>query len=1025
MASRHVRPLSLALVGSLLAAVMAVFAPAAPADAGPKGGKGRGTGTAPEPDTSPVEAAPADVCTPASGPGFDDVRDAHAHAAGVACARFFGIVHGTSGWSYAPGKTILREQMASLLARTLDVVGDAPVTTRVTFTDTRSSVHADAISRVAARGIAHGTTSNTFGPREAVRRGQMAAFTVRTVELLTGRELAAGPGFPDTAGHPQESAISKAAAAGIVRGVDGSRFDPDGRLTRAQAATMVARVLRLLDEAGKVAVPVLPPLPTGGRWSDPATWSSTPWAGGTPPAGATVTIPAGRTVILDTSTPQLRALRVDGRLVFDRREVSLAAESIVVAGTLQAGTAAVPHRHPARITVTPRAGDVAGGFGPGAVAVPPGGRLDLHGAPVTSWTRLVASAPSGASGITVAHAHGWKPGDRIVIAPSGTDPADAERRTITSVNGTTLGLDRALSRTHVGNVETIAGRQIDQRAEVGLLSRNVAVTSPERGFGGHVIVRNGATARLANVELGGLGQSGALGRYPLHFHHVSDASSSYLRSSSVHGSANRCLSIHATHRLTVADNVLFDAAGHCLFLEDGVETGNRIHRNLALLTGIPEASDRLLASDATPASFWISNPANSVVGNVAAGSHGSGFWYDLQEKVTATGTPPGQLHHGHPVTARPATAPLGAFVANVAHSNRSPTGVQRHGSGLFVERYQPALPAVFERFTAYANAGFGIWLEDGNVTAVDAVLAGNGTGFLGKDAALRRSVVVGRTGNPEVRMSSMTGVAVYHDRFLVDDVTFANFAPDRATPNQVAIGGATDVTVVPGRFTRVRFVDAERVRIIPPWHDRPHVPSVVFHDTDGSITGAPAIVTGRNPLLGAPGCREWGADAWACPLPGLTTSLLHVHAPGDPDPFGPVTLTRGDGASHPAFNDAYWSQTPEFKSAVANGHRYAVTLERQTPTRVEITSTDRRSGWVEIGVPWPHAQLFVYHGWYEWAYRAGSVSSPAELAARRFHRDAAGRVWVRFPTSTDGQVSDRFYLCAKERCGTDVGSRRS
>ncbi len=50
--------------------------------------------------------------------------------------------------------------------------------------------------------------------------------------------------------------------------------------------------------------------------------------------------------------------------------------------------------------------------------------------------------------------------------------------------------------------------------------------------------------------------------------------------------------------------------------QDGIETGNLIERNLAIST---KASNALLNTDTTPASFWITNPNNTYRNNIAAG----------------------------------------------------------------------------------------------------------------------------------------------------------------------------------------------------------------------------------------------------------------------------------------------------------------------------------------------------------------------------------------------------------------------
>lgn len=57
--------------------------------------------------------------------------------------------------------------------------------------------------------------------------------------------------------------------------------------------------------------------------------------------------------------------------------------------------------------------------------------------------------------------------------------------------------------------------------------------------------------------------------------------------------------------------------------EDGVETHNRYLYNLGVLT---RGSSSLLNTDQIPATFWITNPHNTFIGNAAAASRAYGFW---------------------------------------------------------------------------------------------------------------------------------------------------------------------------------------------------------------------------------------------------------------------------------------------------------------------------------------------------------------------------------------------------------------
>ena len=65
-----------------------------------------------------------------------------------------------------------------------------------------------------------------------------------TVSLLTVGTGAVEPTYGDTAGHWAEASIERWSGYGIIQGSNG-KFDPDGQLTCAQLATILARLLKL------------------------------------------------------------------------------------------------------------------------------------------------------------------------------------------------------------------------------------------------------------------------------------------------------------------------------------------------------------------------------------------------------------------------------------------------------------------------------------------------------------------------------------------------------------------------------------------------------------------------------------------------------------------------------------------------------------------------------------------------------------------------------------------------------------
>lgn len=101
---------------------------------------------------------------------------------------------------------------------------------------------------------------------------------------------------------------------------------------------------------------------------------------------------------------------------------------------------------------------------------------------------------------------------------------------------------------------------------------------------------------------------------------------SYAKGVGLHSGFNRAFTIHGTHYLRIMNNVAFEVKGHTIFIEDAIETKNKLIGNLIIKT---MRSWSLLNTDQTPACFWITHPDNDFIGNHAAGSDRYGFWYDL------------------------------------------------------------------------------------------------------------------------------------------------------------------------------------------------------------------------------------------------------------------------------------------------------------------------------------------------------------------------------------------------------------
>src|SRR5690606_7867777 len=86
-----------------------------------------------------------------------------------------------------------------------------------------------------------------------------------------------------------------------------------------------------------------------GNWSNPSTWAGN----AVPAAGGQVTIASGVNVVLDSNTPALGGVTINGKLSFsDSADLELTTEWIMVHGELEIGTEAKPHTRNATITLT-------------------------------------------------------------------------------------------------------------------------------------------------------------------------------------------------------------------------------------------------------------------------------------------------------------------------------------------------------------------------------------------------------------------------------------------------------------------------------------------------------------------------------------------------------------------------------------------------------------------------------------------------------------------------------------------------
>ena len=155
------------------------------------------------------------------------------------------IVGGPDG-TVRPNDSMTRAGVATIFFRLLkDSVRDANLLTGCTYTDVPDGHWANtAISTMTGLDIVRGYDAAAFGPGDPITRAQFAAICAR---FDTGKSNGSRT-FSDIEGHWAKAYIERAAELGWISGFQDGTFRPDAYITRAQAVTMINRMLNRVPE---------------------------------------------------------------------------------------------------------------------------------------------------------------------------------------------------------------------------------------------------------------------------------------------------------------------------------------------------------------------------------------------------------------------------------------------------------------------------------------------------------------------------------------------------------------------------------------------------------------------------------------------------------------------------------------------------------------------------------------------------------------------------------------------------------
>ncbi|GGD91312.1 hypothetical protein GCM10010911_57520 [Paenibacillus nasutitermitis] len=180
-------------------------------------------------------------------PSFSDISGYWAEA-NIKLAVSNGIVSGYPDGTFKPKSTVTRAEFAVMLMNTLKPQAEA--TAPLTFTDSAKigAWAQDAVAQAVQAGYIKGYEDGTFRPSAEITRAEMAAILAKV--LGQPAEEAAGTSFADDTDIPKwaRSSVALVQQQGIIQGKSNNRFAPDDHATRAEAVTVL---LKVLDQKSK------------------------------------------------------------------------------------------------------------------------------------------------------------------------------------------------------------------------------------------------------------------------------------------------------------------------------------------------------------------------------------------------------------------------------------------------------------------------------------------------------------------------------------------------------------------------------------------------------------------------------------------------------------------------------------------------------------------------------------------------------------------------------------------------------
>ncbi|MEQ8840020.1 MAG: S-layer homology domain-containing protein [Acidimicrobiales bacterium] len=181
--------------------------------------------------------------------GFGDVETDTYYADAVAWMVDAGITTGIEAGCFGPSLDVSRGQVATFLHRLDASLGNEPSSDPHPFGDVVADYQQAPVGWLYSTGLTTGVSSDQFAPRQSITRGDFAVLLWRYAGSPTPTTASSSTGvsFTDVTRAYQRDAIAWMADEGITTGTSSTTFDPDGPVSRAQAAAFLFRFVGPTD----------------------------------------------------------------------------------------------------------------------------------------------------------------------------------------------------------------------------------------------------------------------------------------------------------------------------------------------------------------------------------------------------------------------------------------------------------------------------------------------------------------------------------------------------------------------------------------------------------------------------------------------------------------------------------------------------------------------------------------------------------------------------------------------------------